>query len=1230
MRAIFRSFSRLSLSDLLYIAVIAITACSLANTAGAQAVSTVAPLVTGLIDESQRVELSGNIHPAAQARFDQGRVEDSFPAERIHLLLKRSPAQEQALQSFLRDAHTPGTASYQQWLTPAQFGRQFGAADSDIAAATAWLQSHGFSVNKVHPGRTAIEFSGTAGQIRDTFQTEIHRYVIKGETQYAASGNPSIPAALAGLIGGISPMNSFHGKPLVQVSGKTSYNLKTHQATPEWSYPLGGGYLYLELAPADFEVQYDLKSVYAAGTKGTGVSIGILSASNIDLSVVQAYRKTFDLPATVPTVVIDGYDPGENGAAEEAYLDVEQSGAVAPEATVMLYTSAGTVLSDPLLTSGLRALDDNLVSVMSMSYGTCEAALGASGNEAWLNLWEQAAAQGITGFVSAGDGGSAGCDDFDTEAFASAGLAVNGFGSTPYNVSVGGTDFYYSDYAVGGSALNSQLEEYWSFTTSDKPAVSLLKTVPEQVWNGAFGYNATNGGVYSSDNSNIIAGSGGSSSAAVYPAKGTPTGYPKPAWQAGKGVPADKVRDLPDVSLYASNGFNYTYYPICALPGDCVNPTSAGAIQIESVGGTSASSPSMAAIQALVDQATKARQGQANYVYYALANKSTTANSFHDIVVGGNEVPCTDGSPNCVLGTSGQTDGNYAESGYLSTSGYDRASGLGSVDVAKLISNWSTVTFKPTTTTLSISPVSFVHGTAATVKADVTPKTGSGTPTGSIGLMGNDSSTYVHALDAFTLTNGAGTYSADNLPGGTYQVTADYSGDSTFAGSTSAPITVTVTPEKDTLTANGYYYNPTNGNLYSLSAGASIPYGSELYLDLQPVGVNEAKSKLGENSPATGSIAITDKSATTVNATLALDSYGTAEWAPSVVAVGSHTVSASYAGDNSYDSSTLSPASTFKVVKGPTTLYVNPYETTIEEGSTLTVVIQLYAGEVSIIGALPSGNVTVTLGSQKITTPLKYWYTANNGFPVEDAVVTFTKVPAGTPTLSATYAGDANWTGTTQSYGTITSTSTSPAPAVTLTASTKAYTPSQTVTMTGTVTGISGKGAPSGYLYFYWDDGGAYYYYTMQQQTSDSSSYTLTFPANELAPGNNIFTAVFYGDSNYSAQASLPMNITLAGSDFGMNATTQNVPVKIGSTGTGTILLTPIDGYDATVALTCAAPTGITCTLATASPTVGASGVSDTVTFKVASTVKTGSYPAIITATGGGRVHNLEVIVSAH
>src|SRR5437870_1514428 len=118
--------------------------------------------ITGPIDERVRVTLKGNVHPLAQLRYDQGAVLDSFPVQRMFLVLRRPPEREDALRQFLEEAHTLGGTSYHKWLKPEQFGELYGPDDSEMTTVIAWLQRHGFSVAHVTKSKTAVEFSGTA------------------------------------------------------------------------------------------------------------------------------------------------------------------------------------------------------------------------------------------------------------------------------------------------------------------------------------------------------------------------------------------------------------------------------------------------------------------------------------------------------------------------------------------------------------------------------------------------------------------------------------------------------------------------------------------------------------------------------------------------------------------------------------------------------------------------------------------------------------------------------------------------------------------------------------------------------------------------------------------------------------------------------------------------------------------------------------------------------------
>ncbi|MFY9905458.1 MAG: protease pro-enzyme activation domain-containing protein, partial [Terriglobales bacterium] len=138
-------------------------------------------LVTQPIDNSVRTVLTGNVHPLARAQYDQGEAPSDLVLHRMMLVLKRSPQQESALEHLIENQQNKKSPSYHQWLTPSEFGIEFGPADSDIAAVTNWLTASGFEVASVSNGRTVIEFNGTAGQVKQAFGTAIHKYVVKGE-----------------------------------------------------------------------------------------------------------------------------------------------------------------------------------------------------------------------------------------------------------------------------------------------------------------------------------------------------------------------------------------------------------------------------------------------------------------------------------------------------------------------------------------------------------------------------------------------------------------------------------------------------------------------------------------------------------------------------------------------------------------------------------------------------------------------------------------------------------------------------------------------------------------------------------------------------------------------------------------------------------------------------------------------------------------------------------------
>jgi subtilase family serine protease len=598
--------------------------------------------ITTFIDDEQRVTLQGNRHPLALTQYDAGPVTPAYRMERMLLTLLPDAAQQQSLNQFVDAQYNPESANYHQWLTPTQFADRFGVSEADAQHIVGWLESHGIEVEEVTAGRRSIIFSGTAAQVQAAFHTQIRSYNVRGQVHHANATEPEIPAALAEVVGGVVSLHDFHSEPMHAAARKPS---------PEFT---SGGSHYL--APADFATIYNLAPLYQQSINGNGQSIAIVGRSNIRIADVRQFRSAFGLPANDPLIIVNGADPGiiSSGEETEADLDVEWSGAVARNATIKFVVSKSTNSSDGVDLSAQYIVNHNLAPIMSTSFGLCEKWLGSSGNTFLSSLWQQAAAEGITVFVSSGDNGAAGCDSASA-AKATNGRAVNGLCSTPYSVCVGGNEF--------NDASTPSL--YWSSSNASSTQASAVSYIPEAVWNES----GPAAGLWSS---------GG----------GMSTIYAKPSWQTGTGVPADGKRDVPDVSLTASGHDGYLIYQ-------------EGELYV--VGGTSAASPSFAGVMALVVQGTGARQGNANIAFYPLASKQRAGGAaiFHDITAGNNSVP-------------GQT-------GFSATTGFDQATGLGSIDASVLVSHWGDATVIPVfQAALSSHSLSMMAGGNSSVNFNVT------------------------------------------------------------------------------------------------------------------------------------------------------------------------------------------------------------------------------------------------------------------------------------------------------------------------------------------------------------------------------------------------------------------------------------------------------------------------------------------------------------------------------
>lgn len=697
------------------------------------------PRVIDEVNETRLTQLKGNTHPLARAEFDRGAAPDGLPMDRMLLVLKRSPEQEDRLRKLMDEQLDRSSPNFHRWLTPEEFGQQFGPSLEDVQTVTSWLASHGFRVVRVSKGRTVMEFSGTAGQVEETFHTAIHEYVVSGADHWANANDPWIPTALLAVVAGVDTLHNFGRKSALTFPAPCGV---------AGIRPSGNCH---GIGPYDFATIYNMLPLWNAGIDGTGQSIAIVAASDVHIQDARNFRTLFGLPANDPVLIYNGTNPGflNSGLAREseAATDVEWAGATAKGATIQLVVSAATNSTAGQDLSADYIVDHNLAAVLSASYSTCELDLGTTGNQFHNQLWQQAAAQGITVLVAAGDSGSAGCDDFRATPPAPAqfGIAVNGVASTPYNVAVGGTNFTdLTDDTV-----------FWNSTNDPATNSSAKGYIPETTWNDSctnslfgtllgFAADPESNCNYSqlSQYVRTVGGSGGKSNCTSSGGQ-NPTscsgGYSKPSWQTGPGVPNDGVRDVPDLAVFSGSELTGDFYLVCQADQNSDGNTACDVDfphpHIRGLGGTSVSAPAFAGIVALVVQKSGSRQGNINPTLYALAAQQSPAkcNSsnlptgcvFNDVTVGTNAVPCKQGTSACNVERLADPIGLL--SGFDAGVGYDLATGLGSVNASNLVnaSGWTSST-APDFTLSSADPTVTVSspGSSGTLTLTITSVNG--------------------------------------------------------------------------------------------------------------------------------------------------------------------------------------------------------------------------------------------------------------------------------------------------------------------------------------------------------------------------------------------------------------------------------------------------------------------------------------------------------------------------
>lgn len=1145
--------------------------------------------VTKKVDNSNRTILYGHVPPAVQKAKDLGRLPGNTPMKHVIMVLRADPEQEHQLRIVIDQQQDKNTKNFHQWTTPEEFGEHFGVHDADIEQVTNWLKSQGLAIDMVSKGKRYLQFSGASAQVEKAFNVEMHYYQTRnGAIHVSLDRDISIPEALSPVIRGVPTMHDFFKKSDRDDPRTMIPNDMIRVIKPDFTN--GNSH---DVGANDFATIYDTAPLLNAGYNGKGVTIAIIGRTDILLSDVQAYKQIFNLPNNDPNFIVPGEDPGFlTGDEPESDLDVEISGGIAPEATIDFVSSRLTLTVDGVDLSASYAVENNLADIISESYGNCEAFIT---NSFYNTMWEQAAAQGTSVFVSTGDSGPASCDD-DADSFETGGYAVSGLASTPFNVAVGGTMFaegagtFWSSSNNGdlGSALSYIPETPWSQgkIVADGSGISAYYQTPSwqrgpgvpasdpaltQGGDWVTGITLTNGGGsgYTTAPSVTFTGGGcvnepnatailtGSSVSSIvfngYTATGqgvgctsaptvafgaAPVGGTTATATASIGPMQDILpvvpgphRYMPDVSLNASSAHDPTIY--CS-EGDCEISSAGAFITAGLVGGTSVAAPSMAGIQALVDQYNGGRQGMPGYYYYGLAAAQNTASCasqvsplpasncvFNDTVSGNN----------FICATSGCSASVGVQMGFTAGTGFDLASGLGSVNAYNLATLWNTITFTSSVTSLNLGQTTGIsHGSAVPISVNVTGA--SGTPTGDVafiasqGVLGNtiDPSTDAWVnLPAFgTLSGGIYSGTISDLPAGTYNVVARYAGDGSFASSTSAPIQVTVNPENSTIVVSS---NAFNGTTCDETPATTFTFGDYLWVDATVSGIS------GQGLP-TGSVTIYDGgnaiSTSNLNnnavAHLLAGPVGSANCLfgytyqdTPTFGGGAHSLTASYTGDGTFNASTTT---------GPVAVTVNPITVTpvltvsatqISSGSTdqMEATFTSPFSGVLTYTAPPTGSVTFTDTTTSTvlgTAPIVAGATLGGSATLSTAGIS----TLGVNNITASYAGDGNYAAANSSSVAVT-VGTGVATTTTVTSSANPTTLNGRPTFTATVAATP-TAPTAGVVTFY--DGANFLGTGSTVGAAHTSTFRVVSSAYAFNAGTHNITGVYSGTTGFLASTS--------------------------------------------------------------------------------------------------------------
>jgi hypothetical protein len=983
------------------------------------------PLITLTIDRGRLVRTQGAVSKAVATAQDLGVRDPTALMEHIQLVLQRPQERQAAFDAQVEALHQRGSPSYHQWLTPETVGAEFGPAASDLATLTSYLQAEGFTVNEVGKSGLYVDFTGTVAQVQQSFHTEIHNVRLPNqEDHYSAVVDAQLPEALTPLVQGF-----------VSLSDISPVHPNYHTAIPPAQRavaPSAAGPVPLDdvsstnyaVGPQDFYTIYNENPLLTAPTRidGTGVTIALIEESAITSGDVAFFRNLYGVtPANPVSLTIytgpSGSQctaPGKlrsNGEEGEAILDIEWAGSVAPGANLLFAECALSGSTAGIFVSAEEVIDNNAADIMSLSYGDYE---GQDPTQDTLaaDLWEQAASQGQTVVVSAGDTGPATEDGNFQRTYAIDGITSSSFSTTAWNVSAGGTDFQDLYNQIEGDGTYG-LSTFWN-STNGTGLSSARSYIPEMTWNdtcassiynsykeGMTADGATLCGVTSAGSLYMVAGGGGPSIL-----------HPRPSWQTGTvyGLPtlsAYPNRLQPDVSLFAANGF--WYHDLPSYQSDNGGTSYAG--------GTSFVAPQLAGVFALVMQKTGERLGQPNYVLYSMAGQeygvssftgsgcngsgasgvATTSSTpgsncvFYDIQTGNISVDCGAGTPDCYA-LSGDSYGVLSTSttqelpAFPTNAGWDQATGIGSLNITNLVNNWQNaaaggVLFTPTIV-VNGTAASYTYGLPSAITYTATVSGPGSYPTGSVTFSGSPT---ISTIGNDPLKGSAGCSSGSSctesasqaytppgtLAGGSYTITGNYLSTNENYMTGSGTTTLTVNPQTPTVTVGAVSIGLGNA---TANLSANIAY-------------------TGTGVAPSGGLTFKIDSGTTVTATCVGSSSPVtctySGYPTSTLALGSHTITATTIADGNYGVAT--GTNTLTGLPLPTIVFTvanhhtqdSPFSVSATSNSSGAITYSVVSGPATIVGS------TVTLTGVAGTVTLQASQAASGGYAASSQNTSF-------------------------------------------------------------------------------------------------------------------------------------------------------------------------------------------------------------------------------------------------